>query len=169
VKPAWHLLDIPLLTLSLLLGKVTCPFDHNHYMPEERLQYHLAHCKAVSDSPRAAAIKGTALHVFMFLQRNQKVALETCPFDFTHFIPKELFEAHLRECPKRPQNAELVDFGYGLMPATKEVISSSSATPFIDAEWDRPVITSTWDDEIAVHDALKGAPRQHQGCLFLRT
>jgi len=62
---------------------VSCPYNQNHYMPENTLLWHLNKCP---DRKKLA-------HVFA-----------VCPYNAMHHVPKHMFEAHKRECKDRVED-----------------------------------------------------------------
>ena len=75
-----------------------CPYDPNHKVRADRLQYHLIKCR----------------------KENSTKEKTTCPFNASHIIPKEQRLVHLQTCPDReylePQMKETTRAGSSFAP-----------------------------------------------------
>jgi len=68
-------------------GLVHCPYNHDHVMPPDRLQWHLTMvCKDM---------------------RQQSHLFSVCPYNRTHHLRTPKLDAHVKKCPDRPKEGKV--------------------------------------------------------------
>ncbi|CAG9312496.1 unnamed protein product [Blepharisma stoltei] len=64
---------------------LVCPYNKNHVMPSNRLEWHLIECKD---------------------KINQSSGFAICPYNALHHVPTQLLEAHIQTCKNKIQERE---------------------------------------------------------------